>query len=485
MCGVFGITGAVDASKLTFLGLFALQHRGQESAGISSIAQGRIFTRRGPGLVADVFDETALAGLPGEVAVGHVRYSTAGGTLEANIQPLVARVGGEPVALVHNGNIVNEELIRSHLENAGAILQGTADSELVLHLLARSTAPAFLDRLYAACQELRGAFSVLVQTPSHLYAVVDAAGYRPLVLGKLTQPKGDGTGTRTAWVVCSESCALDLVGAEFVRDLLPGEILSIDNVTGAQTSRMISLSSSQSSDKEQARCVFEHIYFARPDSLLWGTTSHEMRHRLGRALAAQAPAQADMVIAIPDSGVPLAMGYADGSGLPYRVGFIRNHYVGRTFIEPTQNVRNFRVRLKLNPMRETVRGKRLVVVDDSIVRGTTSKKIIELLRDAGAKEVHMRIGSPPVKYPCFYGIDTPKRKELIAQRMNLSEMTDYLQADSLAFLSTETLVKVVDEARPFPENTVRKGYCLSCFTGRYQDSFAQEMGNPLAAEAAP
>lgn len=497
MCGVFGITGALDASKLTFLGLFALQHRGQESAGICSMADGRIFSKRGPGLVSDVFEETALAGLPGDTAIGHVRYSTAGGNLEANIQPLMARIGGVPVALAHNGNIVNETDIRERLENGGAILQGTADSELVLHLLARSTAPAFVDRLLAACSELTGAFSLLVQTPTHLYAVVDAAGYRPLVLGKLHAPSQDSlhgasashTGQgRPAWVVSSESCALDLVGADYVRALAPGEVLAIDTTTGEMTTRHLPLTKVQSHDGQQARCAFEHIYFARPDSLLWDASTHDMRQRLGHTLAKAEPVDADMVIAIPDSGIPMAMGYAEGSGLPYKVGFIRNHYVGRTFIEPTQNVRNFRVRLKLNPVRETVRGKRLVVVDDSIVRGTTSKKIIELLRDAGAKEIHMRIGSPPVRFPCFYGIDTPKRKDLLAQRMDTAAMRDFLRADSLAFLSQEALLRVLQnptqsfssQGNPLDTATgnTRRGFCVSCFTGVYQDAHAQAQGHP-------
>jgi len=471
MCGVFGISGAADASKLTFLGLFALQHRGQESAGICSMADGRMYSRRGPGLVSDVFDETTLAGLPGDLALGHVRYSTAGGNHEANIQPLMARIGGIPVALVANGNIVNEHALRTRLENSGAILQGTADTELVLHLLARSTAPSFIDKLLSASSELVGAFSMMVQTPTHLYAVVDAAGYRPLVLGRLPSPSGD----RTALVVCSETCALDLVGAEFVRDLLPGEVLAIDNATGEMTTRRMELTRAQSEGRTEARCVFEHIYFARPDSLLWNASAQETRERIGRSLAASCPADADMVIGVPDSGIPMAMGYAAGSGLPFRTGLIRNHYVGRTFIEPTQNVRNFRVRLKLNPVRETVRGKRLVVIDDSIVRGTTSKKIIELLRDAGAKEVHMRIGSPPVRFPCFYGIDTPKRKELLAQKLEVSEMRDFLRADSLAFLSVDAMLDVVDAQGA---SGARKGFCVSCFTGKYQDEHAQALGHP-------
>ena len=471
MCGLFGITGADDASKLAYLGLFALQHRGQESAGICSIADKKLYSKRGPGLVADVFNETNLAGLPGNAAVGHVRYSTAGGNLEANIQPLTARIGGVPITLSHNGNIVNADLMRENLENGGAILQGTADSEMVLHLLARAKAGHFQDKLLEACKLLRGAVSLLVLTPTHLYGVVDAAGYRPLVLGKLPV-----AGKNPAWVLCSETCALDLVGAELVRDILPGEVIAIDLETGKQESNFFPLTEQQSNDSETARCSFEQIYFARPDSVLWGKSSLETRSALGQALAKQFPAEADIVIAIPDSGNPMAMGYAQESGIPFQVGLIRNHYVGRTFIEPTQNVRNFRVRLKLNPVREVVRGKRVVVVDDSIVRGTTSKKIIELLRDAGAKEIHMRIGSPPVKFPCFYGIDTPKRKELLAQKMSLEEVKDYLRADSLAFLSTESMVNVL--AQNSGVLGLRKGFCTSCFSGKYQDTYAQTAGNP-------
>lgn len=478
MCGIFGITNAKDASRLTYLGLFALQHRGQESAGICTLEQtdGQMLPYRGEGLVSDVFSEETLARLHGETAIGHVRYSTAGGLSQANIQPLMARVGGKPVSLVHNGNIVNADILREQLESEGAILQGTADSEIVLHLMARSSEKTLSDKLVSAFNKLTGAFSLLILTPTHLYAVVDACGYRPIVLGQL--PEGENG--MPAWVLSSETCALDLVGAQFVRDIIPGELLTIELSTGQHSSRYLTLRSEQSQNLTQARCSFEHIYFARPDSILWGATALEMRHELGRQLALESPVEADLVIAVPDSGVPLAMGYAEASGIPFKMGLIRNHYVGRTFIEPTQNVRNFRVRLKLNPVRELVKNKRVIVVDDSIVRGTTSRKIIELLRDAGAKEVHMRIGSPPVKHPCFYGIDTPKRRDLLATRLtDFKEMAAYLKADSLSFLNTNTMLQVFKKM--VPEQTQKNatdangGWCISCFSGKYQDALAQKM----------
>lgn len=464
MCGVFGITNAENASKLAYLGLFALQHRGQESAGISSLHEGQIYTHRNPGLVSDVFKQEILDKLKGDTAIGHVRYSTAGGNIEANIQPIHARIGGVPVSLAHNGNIVNAAEIREKLEATGAILQGTADTEIVLHLMAKSNKNTFLEKLMEAIEKLVGAFSIVLLTPTHLYATVDACGYRPLSLGKLHSENG-----KASYVIASETCAMDLVDAEFIRDIGPGEILSIDLSTGKMQSCYFNLTAFQSVKQKRAKCIFEHVYFARPDSLVWGHSPHDSRFEMGATLAKSNPVDADMVIAVPDSGIPMAMGYAQSSGIPYKIGFIRNHYVGRTFIEPTQNVRNFRVRLKLNPMKETVKGKRLIVIDDSIVRGTTSRKIIELLREAGAKEIHMLIASPPVKYPCFYGIDTPKRKELLAEKLTVSEMNDYLKSDSLAFLSEEQLLSVMKEDKEF---------CTACFSGHYQDKTAQQLGCP-------
>jgi amidophosphoribosyltransferase len=488
MCGVFGISNAENAARLTYLGLFALQHRGQESAGMCTLEDERLLAHRGHGLVSEVFTEDILQRLPGNSSIGHVRYSTAGGNLEANYQPLVARIGGLPVSLAHNGNIVNADGLREQLEQNGAIFQGTADTEIVLHLMARSHAKNSLDKLKAAMHQLVGAYSMLLLTPTHLYAVVDPCAYRPLVLGRLPQSDEKSLVPGVAsWVLSSETCALDLVGAEFVRDLAPGEILAIELATGSLQSSFLELTKEQSIDLRQARCSFEQIYFARPDSLLWGATSGEIRQKIGETLAKESPVEADMVIAVPDSGVPMALGYADASNIPFKVGFIRNHYVGRTFIEPTQNVRNFRVRLKLNPVRSTVQGKRVIVVDDSIVRGTTSKKIIELLREAGAKEVHVRIGSPEVRFPCYYGIDTPKRKELLAQRMTLEEMRDYLRADSLAFLSETQLLNVLEEnyAETHRIRVLEKPkshFCTACFSGCYQDNVAQCQGNPKVSD---
>ncbi|APJ03396.1 amidophosphoribosyltransferase [Silvanigrella aquatica] len=475
MCGVFGVTNTENASKIAYLGLFALQHRGQESAGISCTDENVIHTHRNAGLVSDVFKEEQLVKLEGNHALGHVRYSTAGGNIGANIQPLTARIGGIPVSLSHNGNIVNSDELRTHLENSGAILQATADTELILHIMARSNKATFLEKLMHSFEELCGAFSLLILTPTHLYAVVDACGYRPLSLGKLKSSNG-----LPSWVLSSETCAMDLVGATFIRDIAPGEILSIELATGERKSHYFNLTAFQSLKRQHAKCIFEHVYFARPDSLVWNILANDARFAMGEALAKNNPVDADMVIAVPDSGVPMAMGYAHASGIPYKIGLIRNHYVGRTFIEPTQNVRNFKVRLKLNPVRETVRGKKVVVIDDSIVRGTTSRKIIELLYEAGAKEVHMRIASPPVKYPCYYGIDTPKRKELLAQIMTPLEMNDHLKSETLAFLSEEQLIAVMQKFQQKPtlqkEEKENGGWCTACFTGNYQDEIAQTKG---------
>jgi amidophosphoribosyltransferase len=463
MCGLFAISNSETAARSTFLGLFALQHRGQESAGITVVtADGKLVTHKDRGLVADVFKSEILSQLQGKAAIGHVRYSTAGGNSDANVQPLTARIGGRPVAIAHNGNIVNADNLRETLEDAGTILHGTADTEIALHLMARSRHADFGDRFIDAMEHVKGAFTGLVLTDTHIYGYVDRMGYRPLVLGKATG----------GWVLASESCALDLVGSEFVRDVKPGELVVIDLTTQA----IKSVFPHDAGRTQRARCVFEHIYFGRPDSRMWGQSSLVKRSELGAALAQEAPVAADLVMAIPDSGVPIAMGYAEASGIPYKMGLIRNHYVGRTFIEPAQVVRNFRVRLKLNPVREIVSGKRLIVVDDSIVRGTTSKRIIEILRDAGALEVHVRVGSPEVRFPCFYGIDTPKRRELLAQTMTLSEMRGFLGADSLAFLSEQTMVKVMSNGLE-SESAAQPQWCTACFSGKYGDEYAQAAAN--------
>lgn len=501
MCGIFGITNADQASKLAYLGLFALQHRGQESAGLASLfahdvgtvpeAAAHIYFHRRPGLVSDVFSEEVLVQLQGNCAIGHVRYSTAGGDAEANIQPLTARVAGLPVALVHNGNIVNAAEIRSALEMEGALLQGSADTEIILHLMAKSRKVELTERLLEALNQLTGAFSLLLLTPTHLYAAVDSFGYRPLSLGEIRCATKDSS-QKKSFVLASETCAMDLVGAHFIRDVIPGEVLCIELLSGKMQSFALASESAVSVSpamqvktatveraNKRSHCVFEQVYFARPDSVIWGQLSYDARFAMGQELARCAPVDADMVIAIPDSGVPMAMGYAHAAHIPYKIGLIRNHYVGRTFIEPTQNVRHFRVRLKLNPVRETIRGKRVVVIDDSIVRGTTSQKIIELLREAGAKEIHLRIASPPVKYPCFYGIDTPHRRDLLAQRVpSIAGMNDFLRSDSLAFLSEAQLLKVVSENN----TTLPERFCTACFSGSYQDSFAQKLGCPEKLE---
>jgi amidophosphoribosyltransferase len=467
MCGIFALTQHPDAAQMAFLGLFALQHRGQESAGLATLRDGKINVHRGAGLVSDVFQPETLSKLKGVAALGHVRYSTAGGEKSANIQPLAARVNGIQVALAHNGNLVNAPELRDDLERRGAIFQGTADTEIILHLLAQAPGTDLGAKLKHVSGLLEGAFTLILLTPTHLYACVDVLGYRPLSLGRLNLAENS---SGSSWAVSSETCAFDLVGAKFERDVMPGELVEISLSDGSIKSSQLS-GPAASETAQVRRCVFEHIYFARPDSNLWGQSTFLFRERLGAELAQQAPANADLVIPIPDSGVPMAMGYARASGIPYAVGLIRNHYVGRTFIEPTQNIRNFRLRLKLNPMKHIIEGKRLVVVDDSIVRGTTSRRIVELLREAGAAEVHMRIGSPPVKFPCFYGIDTPKRRDLLAQQMTLEQMRENLHVDSLAYLATETLHNMALPAHKSGQG--KSGFCDSCFSGNYCDSFAQ------------
>ncbi|MEN9811167.1 MAG: hypothetical protein RLZZ488_2734 [Pseudomonadota bacterium] len=466
MCGIFALTNHTEAAHMAFLGLFSLQHRGQESAGLASLRDGDLNVHRAAGLVSDVFTPETLNRLKGTAALGHVRYSTAGGESASNIQPLAARVNGVKVALAHNGNLVNAPELRDDLERRGAIFQGTADTEIILHLLAQAPGADLGAKLKHVSGLLEGAFSLVLLTPTHLYACVDALGYRPLSLGRFS----DSTGSAATWAVSSETCAFELVGAKFERDILPGEMIEIRLHDGLiKTSHLPDTRTS--AGENLRRCVFEQIYFARPDSQLWGQSTFLFRETLGAELAKQAPAEADLVIPIPDSGVPMAMGYARASGIPYAMGLIRNHYVGRTFIEPTQTVRNFRLRLKLSPLRHIIEGKRLVVVDDSIVRGTTSRRIVELLREAGAREVHMRIGSPPVKFPCFYGIDTPKRRDLLAQQMNLDQMRETLQADSLAYLATETLHSMATPAARCANGS--SGFCDSCFSGNYADGFAQ------------
>jgi amidophosphoribosyltransferase len=426
-----------------------LQHRGQESAGIVSSDGSRLHAHREMGLVADIFTAEVLAGLPGPAAIGHVRYSTAGGSYVKNAQPLMVSYAGGQLAVAHNGNLTNAQALRDELEQSGAIFQTDSDSEVIIHLIARSRQPTFEQRVVEALQRVQGAYSLLLLTDRKLVAVRDPFGFRPLVLGKL----------RDAHVLTSETTALDLIEAELVREVEPGEMVVIDQ-EGLRSSRPFPT-------PRQGRCIFEHVYFAKPDSVLFGSTVYEVRKKLGMNLAREQPAQADLVIAVPDSGVPAAIGYSQVSRIPFDVGLIRSHYVGRTFIEPQQSIRHFGVKLKLSAVRQVLRGKRVVVVDDSIVRGTTSRKIVKMIKAAGAAEVHLRISSPPTQWPCYYGIDTPSRQELIASSHSVEEIARYVTADSLGYLSLEGLGAAVGD----PD---ARTFCTACFSGKY----LTELGTP-------
>jgi amidophosphoribosyltransferase len=444
-CGVFGIYGHAEASKMAYLGLYALQHRGQESAGIAAWDGQRIVAYRGMGHVADVFTESELGRLSGRLAVGHVRYSTAGASKLVNAQPILIECAHGQIALCHNGNLVNADALRDELVSEGAIFQTSSDSEVILHLYAKSKARLPEDALVESLSQIQGAFSLVVATPDRLIAVRDPHGFRPLALGRL----GDAT------VVASETCAMDLIGATWARDIEPGEIV----VVGPSGERSIK----PFPPARQAHCIFEHVYFARPDSYVFGESVNEVRTKFGQFLARESSVPADVVVPVPDSGVCAATGYAEEAGLPLRMGLIRNHYVGRTFIEPQQSIRHFGVKVKLNPVRSILDGQRVILVDDSIVRGTTSRKIVRMIKAAGAKEVHVRISCPPTISPCFYGVDTPRRSELIAATHSLEEIRKYLEADSLQYLSLEGLLAAVDSHR--------SGYCTACYTGKYPVAF--------------
>jgi amidophosphoribosyltransferase len=442
MCGVFGIFGHEEASHLTYLGLHALQHRGQESGGIVASNGTTLASFRAMGLVADVFNEPVLDGLPGKAAIGHVRYSTADDSHVRNAQPYQVSFMGGQMAVAHNGNFVNADHMRRELEAQGAIFQSDSDTENVIHLIARSKAGAFEGKVVEALGRLDGAYSMLFLTEKKLVAVRDTIGFRPLVLGRL----------KNAYVIASETTALNLIEAEVLREIEPGEMVVIDE-DGLRSSFPFAR-------KPPGRCIFEMVYFARPDSQVFGQSVFQTRKQFGRQLAKEHPVAADVVIAVPDSGVAAAVGFAEASGIPYDIGLIRSHYVGRTFIEPQQSIRHFGVKLKLAPVESTLRDKRVVVVDDSIVRGTTSRKIVKMLKGAGAKEVHLRISSPPTAWPCFYGIDTPSRQELIAASHTVDEIAKYVTADSLAYLSLAGLHAAAKD----PEG---KTYCSACFSGKY------------------
>ncbi len=447
-CGVFGISGHPEAANLTYLGLYALQHRGQESAGIASSNGKRVSLSRAMGYVADCFDEQKLNELSGSLAIGHVRYSTAGESNLVNAQPILIDCSHGEISLCHNGNIVNATELRQRLVHEGSIFQTNSDTEVILHLYARSQAAAAEDAIIESVSQIRGAFSIVMLTKEKLIAVRDPHGFRPLAVGRL----GDAT------IVCSETCALDLIGATYIRDVEPGEVLVISK-SGMRSYKPFAAAS-------PAHCIFEHVYFARPDSYVFGQSVNEVRTELGRVLAREAGVVADVVVPIPDSGVCAALGYAEESGVPLKMGLIRNHYVGRTFINPQQAIRHFKVKVKLNPVKSILEGKRVLLVDDSIVRGTTSQKIVRMIRAAGASEVHMRISCPPTISPCYYGIDTPRRSELIASSHSVEDIREYLNADSLSYLSLEGMLSSV--------GLRARSYCTSCFTGKYPVEFPRD-----------
>jgi amidophosphoribosyltransferase len=444
-CGVFGIYGHPEAANMTYLGLYALQHRGQESVGIATADGQRVLLSRAMGYVADNFDHESLAALTGSTAIGHVRYSTAGDSTLVNAQPILIDCVHGQIGLCHNGNLVNAGELRTQLVRQGSIFQSSSDTEVVLHLYARSRAATVEEAIVDSLSQVTGAYSLVFLTKDRLVAARDPHGFRPLALGQLGG----------AMIVCSETCALDLIGATYVRDVEPGEVLVI-GPSGMRSLRPFP-------PAPAAQCVFEHVYFARPDSYVFGESVNEVRTNLGRLLAREAPVDADVVVPIPDSGVCGAIGFAEASDLPMRMGLIRNHYVGRTFIQPQQAIRHFNVKVKLNPVRSILDGQRVVLVDDSIVRGTTSRKIVRMVKAAGAREVHMRICCPPTISPCFYGVDTPSRAELIAATHTQAEILKYLGADSLAYLSLDGLLAAVP-SRP-------DAYCTSCYTGRYPVAF--------------
>ena len=446
-CGVFGIFGHPEAAKMTYLGLYALQHRGQESAGIASTDGVDVHVHKSLGHVQDIFTPGVIARLPGDAAIGHTRYSTAGDTSLMNAQPVVIDCNKGKLALGHNGNLTNALEVRRRLEHRGSIFQTTSDTEVIVHLIARSSARNLSGAIADALNQVEGAYSLLLLTRDEIYAIRDPRGFRPLALGRL---KG-------AWAAASETCAFDLIDAEYVREVEPGELVRISR-SGLESIRF-------APEKPHQYCIFEHVYFSRPDSVVFGRPVNESRERLGRLLAQEHPVQADLVTPVPDSGVPAAIGFAAESGIPFRMGLIRNHYIGRTFIEPQQAIRDFGVKLKLNPIRRMLEGRRVVLVDDSIVRGTTSRKIVRLVREAGATEVHVRISCPPTISPCYYGVDTPRREELIAANNGVEEIRKFLGADSLGYLSLKSLRAALGDSE--------RKFCTSCYTGSYPTELVQ------------
>ncbi|HVW24278.1 MAG TPA: amidophosphoribosyltransferase [Polyangiaceae bacterium] len=468
MCGVFGVYGHPEAANLTYLGLHALQHRGQESAGIVTSDGERLSAHRGMGHVIDVFPQEQIDKLKGPHSIGHVRYSTAGGSYLKNAQPIAVDYSRGSIAVAHNGNLTNSDSLREKLEARGSIFQSSSDTETIVHLVAISTQRSIEDRVADALSQVQGAYSLLCLTEKELIAVRDPMGIRPLCIGQM--PNSD------AYVVSSEPTSFDLIGAKYVRSMEPGEMVVFDK-KGPRSTRPFHAT-------PRKMCIFEYVYFARPDSVLDGVSVYEARKNLGRALADEQPVDADVVIPVPDSGLPATIGYSERSKIPFEMGLVRSHYVGRTFIEPQQSIRHFGVRLKLNPVGDALKGKRVVVVDDSIVRGTTSRKIVKMLRDAGAKEIHMRISSPPTKWPCYYGIDTPTRGELIASSHDVQEINQYITSDTLAYLSLDKMVEAVMKLSPaakpngksLPVVNTRAAdspFCHACWSGDYPIQFTQ------------
>jgi amidophosphoribosyltransferase len=445
MCGIFGVFNHKDAANIAYLGLHSLQHRGQESAGISAADGTAITCHRSMGLVSDIFDADTLRRLKGTSAIGHVRYSTSGSSTITNAQPLLVEYSKGSISMAHNGNLTNARIVKKELENYGSIFQSTTDTEVIIHLIALSHENSTVERLISALHRVEGSYSLVVLTDREMIAVRDPQGFRPLALGKI----------KDCFVVSSESCAFDLIGANFLREVQPGEMLHITR-DGVKVYKPFK-------KKKRTYCIFEYVYFARPDSVMFGKTIYTVRKGLGRELARETPTAADMVIPIPDSGISAALGYSHETGIPFELGLIRNHYVGRTFIEPEDSIRHFGVKLKLNGVRDAVKGKRIVVIDDSIVRATTGRKIIRMLRQYGAKEIHFRVSSPPTTHPCFYGIDTPSRKELIASSHSVEEINRYMGSDTLRYLSLEGMKRAIGDG----EYT----YCDACFSGRYPAKF--------------
>ncbi len=447
-CGVMAVHGHPDAARQVYLGLYALQHRGQESAGIASADGNSLCNIKGMGLVSEIFTDDVLAKLPGDMAIGHTRYSTTGDSALLNAQPIRVESTKGLIAIAHNGNLVNLGNARARLEREGAFFQTTSDSEIILQLIAHSKATTLVDAIADSLSQVDGAFSIVMMTRDRIFAARDPQGFRPLSMGRI--PGVDGQPDTV--VFASETCAFDLLHAKYERDVKPGELVMVskDGVTSRQYKTGV----------QQSSCIFEHVYFARPDSRIFGRWVQNSREEMGRQLARESAVAADLVVPVPDSGVTAAIGYAAESGIPFRFGLIRNHYVGRTFIEPEQRVRDFGVRLKLNPVRNLLDGQRIILIDDSIIRGTTSRKIVRMVRSAGAKEVHLRISCPPTISPCFYGVDTPSKKDLIAANKSIQEICDFIEADSLAYLSLEGL----EHACTGEENN---RYCTACYTGNY------------------